>query len=421
MTHTLVAENKKKKGKFEKMFLDGRPPVALGVTSGGDFFGGTQISFTDVLGDQQFNMFAASVSQYRTMSLSYMNLERRLPVGGAGLLADAVLLRALEGALLRPGVQRSHRSRSRGRDADAPRRHGVRHLPVQPLPPRRVLRRARRTTTSSSTTRASRTLSDEYQQEQFGQHAVQQRHHDAARRHVHPGDDGLPRVRAARRQHDARQLRERAEDRRARCRARPSMSTPASISASVAADCSRCARRASTAGARIPSFMYFGGNSEMRGYDYLSFVGQDAFFLNAELRFPLIEAMATPIGILGGIRGTFFANMGGASWDDQAVQGLDQRHVDRNADHRHARSSGEPGHRPGLRTAARDQRLPSASTRARPTASACRPSRSASPSTSTGRGRRSSTRTGKTSSSPWQGGSDEFRKPKFTMWIGYDF
>ena len=77
MTHTLVAENKKKKGKFEKMFLDGRPPVNLGVTSGGDFFGGTQISFTDVLGDQQFNLFAASVSQYRTMSLSYLNLERR--------------------------------------------------------------------------------------------------------------------------------------------------------------------------------------------------------------------------------------------------------------------------------------------------------------------------------------------------------
>ena len=63
--------------------------------------------------------------------------------------------------------------------------------------------------------------------------------------------------------------------------------------------------------------MYFGGNSEMRGYDYLSFVGQDAFYLNAELRFPLIEAMATPIGILGGIRGTFFANLGGATWADQ--------------------------------------------------------------------------------------------------------
>jgi outer membrane protein assembly factor BamA len=54
----------------------------------------------------------------------------------------------------------------------------------------------------------------------------------------------------------------------------------------------------------------------MRGYDYLSFIGQDAFHLNAELRFPLIEAMATPIGILGGIRGTFFANFGAADFDD---------------------------------------------------------------------------------------------------------
>ena len=59
------------------MFLEGRPPVALGVTSGGDLFGGTQVTFTDVLGDQQFNLFASSVSQYRTLSLSWLNLERR--------------------------------------------------------------------------------------------------------------------------------------------------------------------------------------------------------------------------------------------------------------------------------------------------------------------------------------------------------
>jgi hypothetical protein len=63
-----------------------------------------------------------------------------------------------------------------------------------------------------------------------------------------------------------------------------------------------------------PSFTYFGGNSELRGYDYLSFAGQNAFFLNAELRFPLIDAMATPIGILGGVRAAFFAGVGGASW-----------------------------------------------------------------------------------------------------------
>ncbi len=61
------------------------------------------------------------------------------------------------------------------------------------------------------------------------------------------------------------------------------------------------------------------------------------------------------------------------------------------------------------------------STPAPPTASASRPSRSASPSTSTGRGRRCST-------SDWEdalfaafGGSEEFRKPKVSFWIGYDF
>ena len=66
-----------------------------------------------------------------------------------------------------------------------------------------------------------------------------------------------------------------------------------------------------------PDFLYFGGNSEMRGYEYLEFIGHEAFFMNAELRFPLIEAMLTPIGVLGGIRGVFFFNIGGAGFNDQ--------------------------------------------------------------------------------------------------------
>ena len=66
-----------------------------------------------------------------------------------------------------------------------------------------------------------------------------------------------------------------------------------------------------------PDFLYFGGNSEMRGYDYLSFVGQNAAFANAELRFPIIEAALTPIGVVGGIRGVFFANIGGGWFNSQ--------------------------------------------------------------------------------------------------------
>jgi outer membrane protein assembly factor BamA len=58
----------------------------------------------------------------------------------------------------------------------------------------------------------------------------------------------------------------------------------------------------------------------MRGYDYLQFVGQNAVFGNAELRFPLIEAMLTPIGILGGIRGVLFFNIGAGWWDDTGFQ-----------------------------------------------------------------------------------------------------
>src|SRR5690606_3587400 len=68
-----------------------------------------------------------------------------------------------------------------------------------------------------------------------------------------------------------------------------------------------------------PDFLYFGGNSEMRGYEYLEFLGNKVAFLNAEVRFPLIEAMLTPLGVLGGIRGVFFANFGGGSFDSRTT------------------------------------------------------------------------------------------------------
>jgi len=64
-------------------------------------------------------------------------------------------------------------------------------------------------------------------------------------------------------------------------------------------------------------FFNFGGNSEMRGYEYLQFIGHKGFFANAELRFPVIEAMLTPIGVLGGLRGTFFANLGAVGFNNQ--------------------------------------------------------------------------------------------------------
>jgi outer membrane protein assembly factor BamA len=61
-----------------------------------------------------------------------------------------------------------------------------------------------------------------------------------------------------------------------------------------------------------PDFFYFGGNMELRGYPYLSIAGNEGFFANLEFRFPLIDLMKTPIGILGPVRGTLYGGIGGA-------------------------------------------------------------------------------------------------------------
>ncbi len=51
---------------------------------------------------------------------------------------------------------------------------------------------------------------------------------------------------------------------------------------------------------------------ELRGYPYLSFAGNTGFFGNVEFRFPLINLAATPIGVLGPVRGTLFFGAGGS-------------------------------------------------------------------------------------------------------------
>ena len=66
-----------------------------------------------------------------------------------------------------------------------------------------------------------------------------------------------------------------------------------------------------------PDLFWFGGNGDMRGYPYQSFVGNQGFFANAELRFPIIDAAITPIGFFGPLRGLFFVNMGGTNFVDQ--------------------------------------------------------------------------------------------------------
>jgi outer membrane protein assembly factor BamA len=70
-------------------------------------------------------------------------------------------------------------------------------------------------------------------------------------------------------------------------------------------------------GGENPAIFYFGGNMELRGFDYLSFAGTQGFHANVELRLPVIDVMRTPIGILGPVRGTAFFGIGAARYRDE--------------------------------------------------------------------------------------------------------
>ena len=213
LSHTLITQNKRTKGTFEKLFLDGRPPVNVGVTSGGDVFGGSAVTFSDVLGDKQFNLYAASISQYRTLSFSYLNLARRFNYAVQAYSQTQFFYGALEGVFYDPAFSgivdrdfavatRTVRGGSvfgiwplnRYRRARAGRRRPAVQRGVQRSDAAGILRGL-----PAGAVRPA---------------AVPVRTLRSARHQLRPGDDRVPRVRSARRQHDAPVVRGVAEHRR---------------------------------------------------------------------------------------------------------------------------------------------------------------------------------------------------------------
>jgi Tol biopolymer transport system component len=65
-----------------------------------------------------------------------------------------------------------------------------------------------------------------------------------------------------------------------------------------------------------PSPFYIGGLDTLRGIGFRSLSGDRAFFANAELRFPLIDVLATPLVAFRSIRGVLFFDVGGAWYHD---------------------------------------------------------------------------------------------------------
>jgi hypothetical protein len=313
LSHTMVADNKKKKGRFEKMFLEGRPPVAVGVTSGGDFFGGTQITFGDVLGDQQFNLFASSVSQYRTLSGSYVNLSGRFQFALQGYSTTQFYYGLYPGTLYDPGLGFLDRDQ-----AIATRTmRGGSAFGIYPF------NRQNRVEIYGGVVNYKEEyddpllndLADSYQQAQYGTTVFRQ-------------GTAVPLGAAFVRETTV--FREfgplSGDTMRVAFEYAPKIGDSLT-STTIDADVRRYFRIGGTGLLALrakgfksigdnPNYFYFGGNSELRGYDYLAFAGNYGFFANAELRFPLVQAFLTPIGVLGGIRGTFFAGIGGAGFEN---------------------------------------------------------------------------------------------------------
>jgi hypothetical protein len=312
LTHTLIQNNMRTKGTFEKLFLEGRPPVNVGVTSGGDLFGGTQVTFTDVLGDKQFNMFAASVSQYRTLSFSYINLSRRLQYALQAFSQTQFYYGYQPGLL----YDYDYAYLDRDQAVATQTARGATAFGIYPL------NRYARLQVSAGLLQFQQRyneaglqeLADDFQEAQYGrtlfnsgnfmplgleyiqETTVFREYGPLAGNTVRIGYEYAPSV--------GNLLSRQTAELDARYYMRIATNGVLALRA-----------RGFKSWGEFPGYMYFGGNSELRGYDYLEFLGNKAFFTNAELRFPLIEAALTPFGVIGGLRGVFFANFGASGYE----------------------------------------------------------------------------------------------------------
>jgi hypothetical protein len=315
LTHTLIASNIKKKGAFEKLFLDGRPPVNVGVTSGGNVFGGSAVTFSDVLGDKQFNMYAQSISQYRTLSFSFLNLSRRFNYALQGY-SQTLFFYGQLGSVFYDPIYSGFINRNLAQATTTVQ--GGTAFGIWPF------NRYRRVELSGGILQYKQQFNDpslqqtsqQYQQQAYGRQLFQ---------------NGTSLPLAASFVEETTVFREFGplSGRTMRLSYEVSPHIGSFLSRQTVDGDIRHYNRIGTTGlfavrlrgfhstGTVPDFIYFGGNSELRGYNYLEFLGSNAAFANAELRFPLIEAMLTPLGVLGGIRGVFFAGMGGAHFGGQ--------------------------------------------------------------------------------------------------------
>jgi WD40-like Beta Propeller Repeat len=304
VVHQVIPENKRKKRLFEGLYLEGRPPLNVGVTSGGDFFGGSQVALSDVLGDQNFVFTALSVREFRTYQGTYLNLAHRFQYGISGF--DTTQFYFSTPYQYTTGFSRE--------GALATQRYtGGQILGQYPLD------KYRRLQMSAGIIRINEKYGD-VSLATICQQQLEQTGIPCAFSNGTFAPVALSLIQETTRFAGFGPL------------SGSTFSIGGSVSVgglkreTIEADLRKYLRLGSTSivfAARArgfksmgtsPEIFFFGGNQELRGYPYLSFSGNEGFFANLELRFPLVHLMATPIGVFGPVRGTFFGGIGGASY-----------------------------------------------------------------------------------------------------------
>ncbi len=304
VSHQIVTENKRRKGTFEGMYLEGRPPLNVGVTSSGDFFGGSQIALTDVLGDQNVVFTAMSVRQYRSYSAQYSNQTKRLAWGvdlfdntqfffaspfalqtGFGR-AGALGTRRITGALGFAAYPLNLYHRFSVGVGAYRENESFENPEVEALIRQQCLALGGGACLTNNGTLVPVTLSFTGETTRFREFGPLTGSTYTMVAELAPAVGGTLTRRTF--VADARKyLRLGSTSMLLALRAKGWMSRGDN-----------------------PALFYFGGNQELRGYPYLSFTGNEGFHANAELRFPIIDLAATPLGLLGPVRGTFYFGIG---------------------------------------------------------------------------------------------------------------
>jgi outer membrane protein assembly factor BamA len=272
------------------------------------------VTFTDVLGDQQFNLFAESVSQYRSLSLSYLNLSRRFQYALQGFSQTQFYYGAYNGLLYSGDIFLDRDQALATQTLRGGAAFGI--YPINRYS-RFELSAGLYNFNQRYNDEALQAFAEQFQIANFGQRLF-------VSGTIMPFGAAYVRETTVFREYgplsgDTMRLAYDYAPPVGGFLSRQSTDLDARKYIRLATNGVLAFRfRGFKSWGQSPGYLYYGGNSEMRGYDYLEFLGHKAFFANAELRFPLIEAALTPIGVIGGLRAVAFADLGAAGFNGRS-------------------------------------------------------------------------------------------------------